>query len=127
VPKYVATFRAIFDAEDDVMAAIVSDQIRLNAESDLDTEDGDSVECTQVTSNALDLQPEELFSQLRRTRNLLIKTRIKECFQMARDFDQMIYALQFRDQPSFIGMSGYDWGKFMEDAEAILRGEEPNV
>jgi hypothetical protein len=125
--RYVATFRAVYDADNDVEAAVVADQIRLNAEQDLDEEDGDSFECSQVTSNALELTPDETLSQLRRARNLLIKTRIKQCYELAREMDQLIYALQFRDQPDFT-MGGYDFGQFMDLTMAILeRGEEPNV
>lgn len=121
--KYVSTFRAVFEAEDDVAAAIISDQIRLNASQDLDEEEGDTFECTQTTSQALDLQPEELIEQLKRTRNLLIKTRIKQCFNLAQDLDKIMYALQFRDDPSFT-MGGYDYAKFMDQALDILNDKE---
>jgi hypothetical protein len=118
--RYVSTFRAVFEAEDDVAAAVISDQIRLNAEVDLDTEDGDTFECTQTTSNALELMPEELFERLKLARNLLINTRIKQCFHLAQDLDKIVYALQFRnDSPDFT-MSGYDYGKFMDVAMTIL-------
>jgi len=125
--RFVSTFRATYDADNDVEAAIVADQIRLNAEQDLEAEDGDTFECTQTTSNALELTPDEVLSQFRRTRNLLIKTRIKECYNLARELDQMIFVLQFRDQPSFT-IGSYDYGKFMDLTIAILeKEEEPNV
>jgi hypothetical protein len=126
MPKYVSTFRAVYEAEDDVAAAIIADQIRLNAEQDLD-EDEDTFECSQTTSNALDLSPDETISQLKRARNLLIKTRIKQCYELARELDRVIYALPYRDEPSFT-MGGYDYGNFMDLTLAILeRGEEPDV
>lgn len=110
-----------------MMAAVIADQIRVNAEQDLDEEDGDTFECTQTTSNKLELLPEEMFTQLRRARNLLITTRIKQCYRLAQELDEMLYALQFRDSPDFT-MGGYDRGKFMDLTFAILeRGEEPDV
>lgn len=128
MPKFVATFRATYDADDDVAAAIIADQIRLNAEQDLDTDDSDDVECTQVTSSALELAPDETMHVLRHARNLLIKTRIKECFNLAFELDKTIYQLQFRDSPAFIGLSGYDWDAFMEVATQIVTlGKEPPV
>lgn len=127
MPRYVATLRAVFDAEDDVHAAVVADQIVANGEQDLDDDEGDTLEVTQVTCNQLELMPDEVIIQLKRARNLLIKTRIKQCFQLARDLDQQIYALRFRDSVDF-AMSGYSYGDFMDLAEAIIvRGEEPTV
>lgn len=127
MPRYVATFRAVYDAPDDVHAAMVADQIRLNGSEDLDPDEGDTFEVTQVTSNQLELQPEEVISQLKRARNLLIRTKIKQCYELARELDQQIYALRFRDSPDFT-MSGYSFGEFMDLTEAIvLRGEEPDV
>lgn len=127
MPRFVATFRATYDADDDVSAEIVADQIRLNAEQDLDDEEGDTFECTQVTSNALELTPDELMNLLRKTRNALIKTRVKECWEQAREIDKLIYAMRFRDEPHF-ALSGYSYGDFMDLTIAIIqRGEEPNV
>ena len=127
MPSYVATFRATFDADDDVAAEVVCDQIRLNAEQDLDEDDGDTFECTQVTSNALALNPDELMSLLRKTRNALIKTRSKPCYDQARELDQLIYKLRFRDEPEF-SMAGYSYGDFMDLTVAVLQDrEEPDV
>lgn len=117
--KYVATFRAEFDADDDVTAAIIADQIRLNGSQDLDEEEGDDLECTQVTSQALDLRPEELLEHLKRSRDLLIKTRIKQCFNLAQDLDKILYALEFREDPGFV-MGSYDYGRFMDHALTLL-------
>jgi hypothetical protein len=127
VPKYVATFRATYDADNDVQAQIISDQIRLNGERDLDIEDGDELECTQVTSNGLELLPDELMVLLRKTRNALIRTQWRPAYDEARELDRLIYAMKFRDEPAFT-MSGYDYGNFMDLCEAIIHGkEEPDV
>lgn len=124
--RYVATLRAVFDAEDEVEAIFIADQIRLNGFQDLDEDDGDILDVTQVTSNSLELSPEETLTQLKRARNLLIKTRIRQCYELAKELDQQLYALEHRADSDF-SMAGYDYGKFMEIAEAILqRGEVPN-
>jgi len=128
VPKYVATFRAVYDADNDVMAQVVADQIRLNAEADLSPEDGDEFECTQVTDNEQNLTPDELIIMLRKARNLLIKTAWRPAYDAARELDRLIYAMQTKqDDPSF-SMAGYQYGDFMDLCEAILiRKEEPDV
>lgn len=125
--KYCATFRAVYDADDETSAAIIADQIRLNAESDLDTDEGDEVECTQVTSNGLHLTPDELMVLLRKTRNALIKTRWRPAYDEARELDRMIYSLGHGEEPAF-AMAGYNHGDFMDLCERILmNGEEPDV
>ena len=127
MPKYCATFRAMFGADDDVMANVVADQIRLNAEQDLEEDEGDTFECTQVTSAALNLTPDELLQQFRKTRNLLIQTRMRPCWELGKELDRMIYALQHKDDPRFT-LSTYDHGTYMELTERILvKGEEPDV
>jgi len=126
--RYVATLRAIYNAEDDVEAIFIADQIRQNGAVDLDEdEEGDVLDVTQVTSNQLDLNPDETIIQLKRARNLLIKTRIKQCYALARELDYQIHALMCRES-SDLTMSTYDYGHFMELSEAIIqRGEMPDV
>jgi hypothetical protein len=123
--RYIATLRAQFNADDDVEAIWIADKIMENGEVDLNEDDGDLLEVTQVTSNALDITPQEVLVQLRRARNLLIRTRIKQCFETARELDKIIYALSHRDEINF-DMSSYDWGAFMQITEQIIKGEEPN-
>lgn len=124
--RYVATLRAVYDAEDEVQAIFIADQIRLNAMQDLDEEEGDSIEVTQVTSDALHILPEEVLRVLRRARNQLIRTRYKQCYELAKELDQQIFVLEHRGEPDF-SMAGYDYGKFMEVSEAILmKGENPS-
>lgn len=124
--RCVATLRAVFDATDEVEAVFIADKICENGQRDFD-EDNDLLEVTQVTSNQLDLSPEEVLVQLRRARNLLIKTRIRDCYILAKELDQQIYALRHRSDPDF-AMAGYDYGNFMDLTEAILmRGEMPDV
>jgi hypothetical protein len=134
MPRYIATLRATYDAEDEVEAIFIADQIRLNGEQDLDTdedlldegEEVDTLEVTQITDNGLNLTPDEALSVFRHARNLLIKTRIKQCFDLAREFDRTIYALENREIEGF-SMRSYDYGRFMDLAESILiKGEVPN-
>jgi hypothetical protein len=125
---YVATLRAIYSADDDVEAALIAEAIRENGSVDLDDEDDESeVFVTQVTSNSLEVSFEESLALFRRTRNLLIKTRIKQCFELAKQLDQMIWVLEHRREPGF-DLAGYDYTKFFELSEQILEaGESPIV
>lgn len=125
MPRYITTLRAVYNAEDDVEAIYIAEQIRSNGASDLDEEDGDSLDVTQTTSNAIDLSPEETINQLRLARNLLIRTRIKQCFYLAKELDQTLYALIHRDESGF-SMGGYSHGDFMDLALKVLDGENPD-
>lgn len=125
MPDYVATLRALFSAADDAEAIFIADQIKVNGEQDLDSEEGDTLEVYQVTSNALEISPTESIDVFKRARNLLIKTRIRECIDMAREFDKMIYILEHRESPDF-AMAGYDYGTFVDVLEQVLiHGQSP--
>lgn len=127
MPTYVATLRAFFDADDDASAMLIADKIAENAAVDLndDEDSDDAVVLTQVTSNALELTGEESITQFRLTRNLLIKTRIKQCYEMAKELDKMIWVLEHRQEQGF-DLANYDYTKFYEIADDILnRGMSP--
>jgi len=127
VHKYVATFRALYEAEDDLTAQVIADQIRVNGSLDLDEDDGDTFECTQVTGNHLELEPTELRIQMGKLRNILIKTRSRRGLDLAKEIDQFIHALRFRDSGEFTA-GGYSHGDFMDLCINILeKGEEPDV
>lgn len=123
--KYVATLRAVYEADDDATAVFIADKIRENGIADMQEDEGDSLDVTQVTNSGLDLTPDETLSVLRKARNLLIKTRIKQCYAQAKELDRTIYALSIRENPN-IAMGTYSHGNFMDLCEAILmNGEEP--
>lgn len=123
MPQYVSTFRAVYDAADDVAAAVIAEQVRENGAQDLDEEEGDSFECTQTTSNAIHLSPEEILDRLRGARNLLINTRVRIYFELAREVDKAVHLLQSTEPPE-VAMGTYDYGKFMDLAQQILIDKE---
>lgn len=123
---FVATLRAVFRAEDEVEAIFVADQIKVNGEKDLDKEDGDTLDVTQVTQNLAILSPEETIHLLRRARNACIRTRLKEGYEIGQWLDKFIFMLKSRSE-EHIGfeLAGYDYGDFMEVAQEVLRGGNP--
>lgn len=103
---------------------LAADRLREACMELLDEEDEDEVIVTQVTSVATDLEPTETLLILIRARNALIRTRIKDCYVEAQALDKIIHGLS-RHYSQDIEPQ-YDYGKFMEVAEAILtRGEDP--
>lgn len=123
VETYVATIRLTYTATDDVEAQMIAELARERAESELDTEeDQDEAILTQVTCFALQVEPSELLVRLAQTRNDLIRTRYRECFELARELDRLADALKKRLLPHEV--TNYDFGRFMEVAEAILQKKE---
>lgn len=122
--KFVATLRCIINSPDEVEAQLTADRLQMECMELLDEDDGDEVRLTQVTSMSSELEPEELILTLQRSRNALIRTRIKECYDQASQLDQTIHRLKtFYDNEI---SEQYNYGAFFDLAEAILtRGEDP--
>lgn len=121
---YIATYRVVFEAQDDMQAALISDMLMENAKRNLDEEEGDTIELTQLTDFPDSLAPEETIVRLCHARNLLIKTRLKYAYDQAKELDKVIWSLKNRDD--LMLLAGYDYGRFFEIASAILnKGENP--
>lgn len=122
-PIYVATLRAIFEATDDAQAMLIADKIRENGSVDLNDDDDsdDDLFVTQVTSNSLDISPEETIQLFRHARNALIRLKVKECVDLARELDKWIFRLVKRVPDE----SNYDYGHFMDVVEDVLNGGNP--
>jgi hypothetical protein len=122
---HIATLRCIINTADEVEAVLAADKLKAVCEDYLDEEDGDEVVVTQVTSMTTAVEPSETLVILRRARNALIRTRIRDCFDMAREFDKMIYALDHRSDGEH-ALAGYDYGHLLEVADQILTyGKDP--
>jgi hypothetical protein len=120
---FVATFRAHMVADDEVEANLISEGLRETMMDNLDEEDGDFVMVTQVipfTPENLH-SPQEICDVLARDRNILIRTRYKEMWDVAKMLDQTIHALKTGGDQ----LVGYDYGRFLEIAEAVLKGDNP--
>lgn len=122
---FVGTLRLVINSPDEVEATVTADRLRELCLGYLDEEDGDQVILTQLTSNSSDLSPEESLVVLKRARNALIRTRIKECYDTARLLDQTIHALGMRQSIEESRVS-YDYTALLDIAEQILNnGQDP--
>lgn len=123
---HVATLRVILYTQDEVEAILAADKLKSVCEDYLDADEGDKVVVTQVTSSSTDVEPSETLTIIRRARNALIRTRIKECFDQARELDRIAYALEHRGEGPEHALAGYDYGRLMEVADSILtHGKDP--
>jgi hypothetical protein len=121
---FVSTVRVVTVSQDEVEAQLTLDRLREAMMDLLDEEEGDSVTVTQTTEFNSNINPEEVLLILKRARNALIRTRIKQCFDLARDLDYQVHVLTGRQDPDFAAQ--YDYTGFITTAERILnKGEDP--
>ena len=123
---YAASLRAIFQADNEVIAHVIAEQIRQNGERDLQLEDGDSIDVSTVIPYGLGVSRQELSTILRAARNILIETKIKQCFDLARELDRVTWILEHRAEDHF-DAAGWEPGDFMDVVEKILKGEIPDA
>jgi len=123
---YIATLRAVFKAPSEVDAIMIADQIRSNGERDLELDDGDTLEVSQVTATAIDISPEETLILLKRARNIAIKTKFRFGFETAQEIDKLVHILShhFQNNGGY-ELSDYSYGDFMDTAKEVLAGKNP--
>lgn len=86
-------------------------------------DDDELATLTQLVNTYVGHTPEELLVNFRVTRNALIKTRYLPCFEIAKELDRVIQALERGDLQL---VSPYDHTRIFDLAEQILtKGENP--
>lgn len=123
--QYIGTMRIVLNVEGEIDAYLTMDRLQFECKALLDEDDGDEVIITQITPFTTDVLPEEVLTIFRRCRNALIRTRMKECYDIARSLDMVIYNLATQQDPSMPVQ--YNYSRMMEFLERILRDkEDPN-
>ena len=120
--EYVHVLHVYTNSENDLAAIDEADNIKLAIERDLlDTQDGEGVDVVQTIPLGEDPVPSASIMQLRRARNILLRTKRKDAYDVARSLDQVAYQLSSGDPL----LTSYDWGKFVEVMREILDGKNP--
>jgi hypothetical protein len=116
----------VIEAGDELEARLEMNEL-VEAAAEL-LEDGETIDVTQIIPVEAQgvVEPTEMVEQLRRSRDLLIKTRIVQCYDMAREMDKMAWILQHRLEQSF-DATGYDYGTFVELTDKLLGRKDGNV
>jgi hypothetical protein len=120
---YVGTLRVGAACESEVDAELVFEGLREQVEQVLDLEEGDFATVTQVIPfEAREMTSrQEIADVLRRDRNILIRTKVKHLWDIARAMDEAIHVINTGNDE----MQDYDYGHFLIVAEAVLKGENP--
>ena len=125
--KYVATFRVVFEAEGEIQSRVIGEHLTEALANVLDEdEDGDTVDMTQLIAFGPPLTATEAANSLRKARNVLLRTKMKDAYDVASVLDQMAHVLEHRDEE----MAGnvpvsYDFGHFVDIAGRVWAGEMP--
>ena len=117
--QFIATLRSVFDAEDELSAALVANELQEAVAALLDEDD--TVDVTQVIPYDLPsrVEPTEIVELLRRCRDVLIMTRVVQLFELAKEIDKAAWILEHRNEQSF-DLSGYDYGAVFDRADELL-------
>lgn len=119
--NYRAVLRLAYQADGEVEAEIIAEDARASIEATiLDITDGDTVEVRQVAPETSGITPEELINAMESTRNALILTKTKACWDVAKELDRLVLCLERQD---YAFVSPYDHGHFWDIAEKILAEE----
>lgn len=117
--RYIATLRLTYAVETALDAQMVGIEATELLSNKL-LEDGDTCDITQIIPMSLEnVTPEEMVQQLRRSVDLLIKTKIVQCVDLARELHKTAWILEHRREDNF-DVSGYDYGSFNDRIEEIL-------
>lgn len=122
MPKFLAAFYCDLEVEDQVAAQLAAFDLEERIKEWLD--DGESVEASAVVPDGEPLTKFDEVQWLYQARNILVRTRTKDGFDLARELDRAAHAFRVR-----LGveesMSSYDWSKFMKVVEEISNGGNP--
>jgi hypothetical protein len=119
--KYLATIRCIFDAEDELEARLDANEIVETVNSADILDEDDTMDVTQIIPYELQraVEPAEMVNAMRNCRDMLIRTRITQCYDLARELDKTAWILEHRAEESF-DLSGYDWGEMLLLTDRLL-------
>lgn len=122
MPKFLTALWCELEAVDEVAAQMAAYDLEEHVKNYL--EDNESVEASDVVSDESSLSPLTDIRWLLQARNILIRTRTKDGFDLARELDKAAHALRVR-----LGveesMTSYDWSQFLKAAQEILNGGNP--
>jgi hypothetical protein len=133
VPKFVSTFRAVFDAETDGVAQVTAERCLEAIEEILGEEDEEGkpsykLQLTEVTKFDSGTSPIEIVDLACQLRNKLITTKSKDAIDLACELDRVQWLLRHSinsDDADKEILPQYDRARMWEICEAVWRGDNP--
>lgn len=121
---FVAVLHANFSHTDEIEARLFAEDLREGLDKLMETDDGDGADVIEVISADEDPAPISNVIQLKRARNILLRTRTTDGWDLARTLDQFTHAYEHKYTMQD-GMISYDYGKFIDTAKAVIDGGNP--
>ena len=118
--KYIITLRVIYDGPDEMDAKLAANDLHDHTREIL--KDDDSVYVTQILpyeGHYRAVEPTELVESMRHCVDLLIMTKITQCFELAQSLDKTAWVLEHRDEETF-DLNGYDHAAIFDRAKILL-------
>lgn len=119
---YVATMRLVYKAASEPQARVIAEVARNNVMNDLEPDDGDECEITEVSNFNSAATDHELIDQMIALRNKFIRLKINRFFDMAKELDFLAWHLRQRLDATH---AEYDHTAFLETAQKVWNGEFP--
>lgn len=123
--KFIAFAQIYLDSEDYISAITEADDIKIAIERDLlDADLDESVDIIEVVDIAEKPSPVNELMNLRRARNVLIRHRSKDSYEMARSLDEIIHARSKLLEPEQ-ARGSYDYSNMMQVLKEVIDGGNP--
>lgn len=119
--RYQCVLRVSFMADSDVEAELIAMEAQNAVEREVvEVEHGDEVAVSHIGPETAGGTPAELLAACIATRNALIITKSRPCWDVAKEIDKLVFALE-RGDYSFV--TAYDYGRFFDIANKLLEDE----
>lgn len=115
--KYLGTMRITFMADSFADALLIGNEMEEAVDKLL--EDDDTADVTQVIPINGPVTPEELVAQMHSCRDMLIRTRISTCVDLARELDKVAWMLANRRETDY-NPGNYNYANFMDHLKRVL-------
>ncbi len=126
MPNYIAVAQIFLASEDHVSAISEADDIKLAVERDLlDPDLNEEMDIVEVVEGEDKRIPLEIVIHLRHTRNILLGTRSKEGYDLARSLDEFTHMLEMKQVDTEESRSSYDYSKLLIVLKEVLDGKNP--
>lgn len=126
MPNYLAVAHIYLKSEDQVTAIAEADDVKLAIERDLlDPDEGEVVDIVEVIDTEENPVPTAAITQLRRARNILLRTRTKDGYDVARSIDEFAHMLSTKLVSTDESRASYDYGNLMAVLKEVLDGGNP--
>lgn len=108
-------------------AILAAEDIKQHLESEVLDKSmlGEAVDVLEVIPTEEDPIPSASCTTLRRARNVLLRTRTRDGFDLARELDRFAWMLEQKQDTKDLHNNEYDYGQFISTAKQVFDGGNP--